>query len=250
MYNAASDTDAAGINPPFLYEIKVKGRLSPEQWTSWFDDLSVSFKKGESLLRGQAPDHAALYGLLARLRDLAVPLVSVKVLDAEAQRRLAAQRARGDLLINVLLAAVYLALLGALVTVAVFAAAILNPALALAILFAVLAGLAHAFWLWSGQRAWLWLGYIAWPAAIICLAVFIPNSGWLPPPLGIGVLLLLIAGALLYAISLLRRRRADIDALLPGRPSASPTPPEGPGVTDRALPASGSEAGDLEDHGR
>ncbi|MHB1293786.1 MAG: helix-turn-helix domain-containing protein [Anaerolineae bacterium] len=51
--------------PPFLYEIRVKGRLSGDQWTAWFDDLAVSSRRGESTLTGRVPDHAALYGLLA-----------------------------------------------------------------------------------------------------------------------------------------------------------------------------------------
>ena len=56
--------------PPFLYEIRVRGRLSAEQWASWFDGLTVSTTGGESTLRGRVPDHAALYGLLARLRGM------------------------------------------------------------------------------------------------------------------------------------------------------------------------------------
>ena len=62
---------------PFLYEIRVKGRLDKEQWASWFDKLKVTHKRGETILRGEVPDHPALYGLLARLRDLALPLLSV-----------------------------------------------------------------------------------------------------------------------------------------------------------------------------
>ena len=52
---------------PFLYEIRVKGRLSEDQWASWFDNLKVTTRRGESVLRGQVPDHAALYGLLEML---------------------------------------------------------------------------------------------------------------------------------------------------------------------------------------
>ncbi len=201
--------------PPFVYEIRVKGRLSGEQWTSWFDDLAVSSRKGETMLRGKAVDHAALYGLLARLRDLAIPLVSVKVLDAEAQAALARQGRAYDLAINLLLAGIYLALLGGLVTVTIFVAPVINTALALALLFAVLGGLAQGFWLWSGQRVWRWLTFLAWPAAIVSFVVFIPLSGFWPAPLGIGFLLFLIAGALVYALSYLRRRRLDVAALLP-----------------------------------
>jgi hypothetical protein len=196
--------------PPFLYEIRVKGRLSSEQWMSWFDDLTVSTAKGESTLRGKVPDHAALYGLIARLRDLAVPLVAVKVLDAEAQLRLSRQSRRYDLMINLLLVAIYLALLGGLSTITIFVAPIINVALALALLFALLGGLAHAFWLWSGQAAWRWITYGTWPAAAITFLVFLPVSGVLPPALGIAIILLLAAGGLIYLVSYLRRRAEKI----------------------------------------
>ena len=144
-------TDNGFDQPPFLYEIRVKGRLASEQWTDWFDDLTVTSAGGESTLRGRAADHAALYGLLARLRDLAIPLVAVKVLDEDAQRRLAAQGRRLDLVINGRAGRALLLLLGGLVAITVFVAPVINTALALTLLFAALAGLAHAFWVWSGQ---------------------------------------------------------------------------------------------------
>jgi hypothetical protein len=202
--------------PPFLYEIRVKGRLSGEQWTSWFDDLTVTVAQGESTLRGKAPDHAALYGLLARLRDLAIPLVAVRVLDAEAQRKLAQTSRRYDLLINGLLAALYLLLLGGLATITVFVAPVINVALALTLLFALLGALAHAFWLWSGQQAWRWLSYALWPAAAVTFLIFIPLSGLMPPALGIAVMLLLLASGLLYAITFLRRHAEEIQSRLAG----------------------------------
>lgn len=202
--------DGGFDQPPFLYEIRVKGRLAGEQWTAWFDDLTVASAGGESTLRGRAADHAALYGLLARLRDLAVPLVAVKVLDEDAQRRLAAQGRRLDLVMAAVLAGLYALLLGALAAITVFVTPVVNTALALTLLFAALAGLAHAFWLWSGQAPWRWLTYLLWPAATITFLVFIPVSGLLPTALGIAVMLLLLAGVLIYAISALRRRAADI----------------------------------------
>jgi hypothetical protein len=203
--------------PPFLYEIRVKGRLSGEQWTSWFDDLTVTFAQGESTLRGKAPDHAALYGLLARLRDLAIPLVAVRVLDAEAQHKLVQTSRRYDLVINGLLVALYLLLLGGLTTITVFIAPVINVALALTLLFALLGALAHAFWLWSDQRAWRWVSYALWPAAACTFLVFIPVSGLIPPALGIAIMLLLLASGVLYAIYFLRRHADDIKSGLNGR---------------------------------
>jgi hypothetical protein len=210
--------------PPFLYEIHVKGRLSGEQWADWFEDLTVSTAQGESTLGGSAPDHAALYGLLARLRDLAIPLISVKVLDADAQGRLARQSRRYDLLMNGLLAAIYLLVVGSLAAITVFVAPIINTALAMALLFALVGGLAYGFWLWSGQPAWRWIAYGAWPAAWVSFAIYIPVSGLLPPALGIAILLLLLAGALVVVVSRMRRRAEEIRArlFLPGVPSAAP----------------------------
>ncbi len=221
-----AETGAEIVKPPFLYEIRVKGRLSSEQWTSWFDDLTVSTDKGESTLIGRAPDHAALYGLLARLRDLAIPLVAVKVLDAEAQLRLSRQNRRYDLTINLLLVVIYLALLGGLASITVFVAPIINTALALALLFALLGGLAHAFWLWSGQAAWRWITYVIWLAAVITFLVFLPVSGVLPPAVGIGIMLILGAGGLIYLVYYLRRRAENIKGSLtqgefPGRAGES-----------------------------
>jgi hypothetical protein len=222
MMKSNQETTEAGsefVKLPFLYEIRVKGRLSSEQWTSWFDDLAVSTARGETTLRGRVPDHAALYGLLARLRDLAIPLVAVKVLDADAQLKLSRQSRRYDLMINGLLVAIYLALLGGLSTITVFVAPIINTALALALLFALLGGLAHAFWLWSGQAAWRWITYLTWPAAVITFAIFIPISGVLPTTLGIALMLFLVAGGLIYLMYYLRRLAEDVKASLPGSAS-------------------------------
>jgi hypothetical protein len=64
--------------PCAIYEITLGGRLEGEYWTRCFDGMTVSFdQRGNSVLRGPIEDQAALYGLLARLRDLALPLLSV-----------------------------------------------------------------------------------------------------------------------------------------------------------------------------
>jgi hypothetical protein len=234
------DIVAINDHPPFLYEIRVKGRLSAEQWTSWFDDLTVTAAQGESTLRGEVPDHAALYGLLARLRDLAIPLVAVRVLDAEAQRKLVQTSRRYDLAITGLIVALYLLLLGGLATLTVFAAQAINVALVLALLFALLGALAHGFWLWTGQRGWRWVTYVMWPAAAITFLVFIPVSGFLPPALGIAIMLLLLAGGLVYVISFLTRHADEIKSRLPqsAGPQASRQNAAGPdAMADEAVPA-------------
>jgi hypothetical protein len=223
------ETDNEFSTPPFLYEIRVKGRLSSEQWTSWFDDLTVSTDKGETTLRGRVPDHAALYGLLARLRDLAIPLVAVKVLDAEAQLKLTRQSRRYDLTINLLLVAIYLALVGGLAAITVFVAPIINTALALALLFAASGRVGTRLWLWSGQSAWRWITYVTWLAAAITFLVFLPVSGVLPPAVGIGIMLILGAGGLIYLVYYLRRRAENINQSL--------TQAESPGSAAKSVDA-------------
>ena len=62
---------------PTIYQIRVKGHLGP-QWTDWFDGLVITLEdNGETLLSGVVVDQAALHGLLRRIRDLGMPLVSV-----------------------------------------------------------------------------------------------------------------------------------------------------------------------------
>ena len=70
-----------------LYEIRIEGHLDA-QWQDWFDGMSVTLEAdGITLLSGPVPDQPALYGLLRKVRDLGLPLVSVKqITDALNQQ--------------------------------------------------------------------------------------------------------------------------------------------------------------------
>ena len=63
-----------------VYEIRVQGELTP-RWSDWFAGLSVESDGGETLIVGPVDDQAALHGLLARIRDLGLPLLAVRVVD-------------------------------------------------------------------------------------------------------------------------------------------------------------------------
>jgi hypothetical protein len=62
---------------PGRYEIRLKGRLD-SRWTAWFDGLTLTHDNdGTTLIHGLIADQAALHGLLQKVRDLGLPLVSV-----------------------------------------------------------------------------------------------------------------------------------------------------------------------------
>lgn len=62
---------------PDVYEIRVRGHLTAS-WSNWFEGLQISNQtNGEAVLTVPLADQAALHGLLARVRDLGLPLISV-----------------------------------------------------------------------------------------------------------------------------------------------------------------------------
>ena len=62
---------------PPVYQIRIKGHLGSE-WADWFEGLAITLEEdGHTLLTGPVVDQAALHGLLRKVRDLGMPLVSV-----------------------------------------------------------------------------------------------------------------------------------------------------------------------------
>jgi hypothetical protein len=84
---------------PLIYRIRIKGHLS-QHWTDWFEGLTIQLTdSGETLLTGPVADQAALHGLLKRVRDLGIPLLSVvcvKAGQAESAKINEAHQARSE----------------------------------------------------------------------------------------------------------------------------------------------------------
>ena len=63
------------------YRIKLKGCLDPK-WSDWFEQMAISTERGNTILTGSVADQAALHGLLTRIRDLNLTLLSVERLES------------------------------------------------------------------------------------------------------------------------------------------------------------------------
>jgi hypothetical protein len=64
------------LDRPMVYQIRIKGHLGP-RWADWFGGMTITLEQGgETLLTGPVVDQAALHGLLRKVRDLGMPLIS------------------------------------------------------------------------------------------------------------------------------------------------------------------------------
>lgn len=65
------------------YEIRVDGHLGT-RWAAWFDGLAITGERdGTTVLRGLVADQAALHGLLQKLRDVGIPLISLRQVPSD-----------------------------------------------------------------------------------------------------------------------------------------------------------------------
>ena len=72
----------SGRTPSAGYEIRVEGVLD-QRWTAWFEDLEIASDYDQTVISGPVADQAALHGLLNRVCDLGLVLVSVRRLEPE-----------------------------------------------------------------------------------------------------------------------------------------------------------------------
>jgi hypothetical protein len=64
------------LDQPMVYQIRIEGHLGP-RWTEWFRGMTITLEdNGDTLLTGPVVDQAALHGLLRKVRDLGIPLIS------------------------------------------------------------------------------------------------------------------------------------------------------------------------------
>ena len=70
---------------PMVYQIRIQGHLG-RQWTDWFEGLTITLEEdGDTLLTGPVIDQAVLHGILKKVRDLGMPLLSVNSVGPGSQ---------------------------------------------------------------------------------------------------------------------------------------------------------------------
>ena len=80
-----------------IYQFKIKGRLS-QQWKDWFEGLTITLEEdGNTLLSGAVIDQSALHGILKRIRDLGMPLLSVNPIVSDQESKEDTDEVKGDM---------------------------------------------------------------------------------------------------------------------------------------------------------
>jgi len=70
---------------PMIYQIQIQGHLDP-RWEDWFEGLTIRLdSNGDTLLTGPVVDQAALHGLLRKVRDLGLPLLSISTVEPKQE---------------------------------------------------------------------------------------------------------------------------------------------------------------------
>ena len=91
-----SDKSKADLDQSNIYQIKVKGHLD-RQWSDWFDNLTITpSKNGTTLLTGPVVDDAALHGLIKKVRDSGMQLLSVNCIESDQVETIDTDCTEGD----------------------------------------------------------------------------------------------------------------------------------------------------------
>ena len=88
---------ATGPDPVPQYEIRVAGHLA-SRWSAWFDGLTIDTEtEGTTVIRGAVVDQTALHGLIQRLRDVGIPLISVTPIPSTTPGEFSARPKQGEM---------------------------------------------------------------------------------------------------------------------------------------------------------
>ncbi len=82
---------------PKIFQIRIQGHLG-RQWAGWFDGLTIVLEEdGNTLLSGPVADQSALHGILKKIRDLGMPLLSINSVDPNQSTKADSDEVKGDI---------------------------------------------------------------------------------------------------------------------------------------------------------
>jgi len=82
---------------PNIFQIRIQGHLS-QQWQDWFEGLRITLEEdGNTLLSGPVVDQSALHGILKKIRDLGIPLLSINSIGPNQSTNPDARQVKGDI---------------------------------------------------------------------------------------------------------------------------------------------------------
>jgi hypothetical protein len=85
------------LDQPKLFQIRIQGHLS-QQWQDWFEGLRITLEEdGNTLLSGPVVDQSALHGILKKIRDLGIPLLSINSTDPNQSTNPDASQDKSDI---------------------------------------------------------------------------------------------------------------------------------------------------------
>ena len=85
-----------GLDQPKIFQIRIQGHLS-QQWTDWFEGFTITLEEdGNTLLSGPVVDQSALHGILKKIRNLGMPLLSVNSVDPDPATKTDTGLVKGD----------------------------------------------------------------------------------------------------------------------------------------------------------
>ena len=84
------------LDQPTVYQIRIQGHLS-QRWTDWFAGLTITLQEdGKTLLIGPVVDQSAVHGILKKIRNLGMPLLSVNTVDPDPATKTNTDLVKGD----------------------------------------------------------------------------------------------------------------------------------------------------------
>jgi hypothetical protein len=85
------------LDQPKLFQIRIQGHLS-QQWQDWFEGLTLTLEEdGNTLLSGPIVDQSALHGILKKIRDLGIPLLSINSIGPNQSTSPDVSQVKGDI---------------------------------------------------------------------------------------------------------------------------------------------------------